>query len=1276
MRYLSILLLLGVTLKVNAQQINPVPDYIFRNQMSVGRNAPTDTAAYMSIGPRYGAVKGFMPPMVVDTNAVTGTKRNGLLIFSVQLNNFAYWDSTTSRFRQITAQATVDSLVFATRAWRKKGDDSLGAVIATRTDTALLSTKAYRQKAVDSLVTLISTLGGGTVLSVGSGYGTNFSTITTTGSVVVDSLVITSRASRDKLKDSLNANIALKVNISDTSTMLGAYLRKADTTAMLTPYLRKGDTTAMLSPYVRSAGYGLLKGTQTLSVDSALMATRARVQKGIDSVASLVAAPDSLLFSTRAWRQKGDDSLGAIIGTKATATGTTNYLSKFTGTSSLGNSIVYATTSEVGISTPSPTHPLDVNGRVRVRTIDSTATGMNMLYADVDGVIKKTAVPAGGTVTSVAAGTGMSFSTITTTGSVSADTVALATRAWRQKGIDSVNANVALKVNISDTSTMLSPYVRAAGFGLTKSGQSLLVDSATIATRARVQKGIDSVAGLSRVTGSGTIGAAAFFTGSTSISASTQFFWDNTNSRLGIGITTPREKIEVVGNITTDWEGRFIGTQFQTGSDYKLGILTNPPQRETRIVAQSADATGNYISFATGTAPSERMRVTRDGDVLIGTTTSTAGGYRLQVAGSIYNTTGAVFAASSGNVGIGTTTPKQRLDVSGAGGKIAITNTDTLNYAELIFYEGSTVKTSQFVNASKQGAFGGANSWNFYQASNAPITFYTNGINERMRITGDGELLIGTTTDAGAHALQVAGSIYNTTGAVLAATSGSVGIGTTSPSAKLENYTSVGTKPTLGDISENYAIVSGDNRTGTATVSGNFATTLVLASNTNSFSAGNGASIGFHSKWNSGLYTSSAQFASVFGGKENSTDANLAGYFSIATRPAGGNPTERMRVSSTGDVGIGTTSPTYRLHLPGQTNTANQAMIAGVVFGSDGNGQTIKPSGSLALTIFGQNDQSYLYGASIGGEGRWGVGTVSPSERLHVNGKVRIATIDSSAGPINMLWADVNGVIRKAAVPAGGGGSADSAVFATRARVQKAVDSINNVNASGTGIANYITRWTGTKTMDTSQIIQVNGNIGIGTSSPGSNKLSVTGATLLNGNIITNATGGFGVYHQQVINETGMVIVSQRDPLGADTVVGAIGFGSNTHQAPARINAISAQAWNSNDRGVYLSFRITPNSTTQNYEMMRIQQDGEVVIGQNYADQGTYRLQVDGNTFTNGSIKTSAPAGGTSGQWKLGTRVASSVALDATQYIEVDIGGTLYYLATVSFLEPKPKPNP
>jgi hypothetical protein len=150
----NILVVLFVTTTAVGQQINPVPDYIFRNSMSVGRNAPTDTSAYFSIGPRFGATRGFMPPMVVDTAAVTGTKRNGLLIYSIQRNSFLYWDSTGSRWSRIAAN--LDTLLLSTRAWRQKGDDSLAAIINTRTDTVnRLSTKAWRQKGIDSVASLV-----------------------------------------------------------------------------------------------------------------------------------------------------------------------------------------------------------------------------------------------------------------------------------------------------------------------------------------------------------------------------------------------------------------------------------------------------------------------------------------------------------------------------------------------------------------------------------------------------------------------------------------------------------------------------------------------------------------------------------------------------------------------------------------------------------------------------------------------------------------------------------------------------------------------------------------------------------------------------------------------------------------------------------------------------------------------------------------------------------------------------------------------------------------
>jgi len=1020
MRYLSILLLLGVTLKVNAQQINPVPDYIFRNQMSVGRNAPTDTAAYMSIGPRYGAVKGFMPPMVVDTNAVTGTKRNGLLIFSVQLNNFAYWDSTTSRFRQITAQATVDSLVFATRAWRKKGDDSLGAVIAVKTDTALLSTKAYRQKAVDSLVTLISTLGGGTVLSVGSGYGTNFSTITTTGSVVVDSLVITSRASRDKLKDSLQANIAGKVNISDTSTMLGAYLRKADTTAMLTPYLRKGDTTAMLSPYVRTAGFGLTKGTQTLSVDSSTIATRARVQKGIDSVASLVAAPDSLLFSTRAWRQKGDDSLAAIIATKATATGTTNYLSKFTGTSSLGNSIVYASTNQVGISTPSPaaklhiveiaeaeglrvdgasgafalvveagtknithlrsgltigsnyggetpqnngaliegfvgiatdsaTQELDVNGRARIRTIDSTASPINFLTTDKDGVIRKT-TPFTGTVSSVATGFGLSGGTITTTGTLVADTNSMATRARVQKAVDSLNVNIATKGSGTVTSV-------AAGTGMSfttiTSTGSVNADTVALSTRAWRQKGIDSVAGLSRIGGSGTINRVPKFTASGTL-----------------------------GNGSIDDSSSSVRMTILSGGN--IGIATAAPDYNLDV-AGTLRTTGNTL-----------LATTSPNEVIIGGTAD-AGDHTLQVIGNLRTTTGAILAATTGNVGIGGA-PATKFHVYGGTTLGGATLLNSSAASGSFLYMGYGGGNRSYWGSAAGFDAGSNDEYLIGNVTNNPFSIYTNAI-RRITTSGGGDVGIGTTSPS--ERLHVNGKVRIATidssaspmnmlwsdvdGVIRkapVASGGITGSGTTNYIPKFTGSTVLGNSTIFDD---------GEVKINTVADSGNYKLQVNgdIYSNYGNYIRGNPAD---------------KTRAISIAGEPFSVSIWLEEVGASAGAPDLFFRSARGSVANKANVQVGDNLGGYNWagYVDGQYLSAVDFSTTVV------NVDTVNNRADTDLLIFQSYNSALTENVRIKANGGG----------MYIRGDLEVDKIDSTANAINMLYADANGVIKKTAVPA------------------------------------------------------------------------------------------------------------------------------------------------------------------------------------------------------------------------------------------------------------------
>lgn len=64
----------------------------------------------------------------------------------------------------------------------------------------------------------------------------------------------------------------------------------------------------------------------------------------------------------------------------------------------------------------------------------------------------------------------------------------------------------------------------------------------------------------------------------------------------------------------------------------------------------------------------------------------------------------------------------------------------------------------------------------------------------------------------------------------------------------------------------------------------------------------------------------------------------------------------------------------------------------------------------------------------------------------------------------------------------------------------------------------------------------------------------------------------------------------------------------------------------------------------------------------------SYRLKINnaGNSTFFGSVATGAPTGGTAAAWKLGSYKAAAVVVSTTNYIEVDIGGTLYKLAVVT----------
>jgi len=150
--------------------------------------------------------------------------------------------------------------------------------------------------------------------------------------------------------------------------------------------------------------------------------------------------------------------------------------------------------------------------------------------------------------------------------------------------------------------------------------------------------------------------------------------------------------------------------------------------------------TGNLL-FGLTTGAVEKARFTSAGNFLVNTTTDS--GQKLQINGtSLFTGTATFNNALNGLTGF-------------------FSNTNSNTYAALILSQTSSFNgILQFSSANANYTISAGDYYagmNFNVVSNAPQIFTTNNV-ERLRITGSGNLLVGTSTDNGAK-LQVNGAI-------------------------------------------------------------------------------------------------------------------------------------------------------------------------------------------------------------------------------------------------------------------------------------------------------------------------------------------------------------------------------------------------------------------------------------------------------------------------------------------------------------------------------------
>jgi hypothetical protein len=253
------------------------------------------------------------------------------------------------------------------------------------------------------------------------------------------------------------------------------------------------------------------------------------------------------------------------------------------------------------------------------------------------------------------------------------------------------------------------------------------------------------------ITGISASGRVAYFNGDTSITGSSNFFWDATNNRLGIGLNNPQRTLEI-HNATADSQLRISGAapsvslgEAITGAIYqaKFGLITANGQYVTGGVAGDFVMISQTGATIFATSSTEKMRVQASGNVSIGNTNDT---FRLDVTGTLRATGAATFSSSvtalsldvisSSGVGSSTASGLARFITAGTTTGISVGQSNSARRLDIFSYAINVTGESFFL--STQSAHS--------------IIFETNTA-ERMRINSVGDLLFAGSTTTSNQAL-------------------------------------------------------------------------------------------------------------------------------------------------------------------------------------------------------------------------------------------------------------------------------------------------------------------------------------------------------------------------------------------------------------------------------------------------------------------------------------------------------------------------------------------
>jgi hypothetical protein len=585
---------------------------------------------------------------------------------------------------------------------------------------------------------------------------------------------------------------------------------------------------------------------------------------------------------------------------------------------------------------------------------------------------------------------------------------------------------------------------------------------------------------------------------------------------------------------------------------------------QTQGIVLSNTSTDTYASFTTGN----------------GSFVSLEGGNV-----NFLNKRNICLAPWGGWVGVGTTSPTTTLDVNG-----------DINVSGNFRKGGSIFVGTQWSN-------NGSNV--FILESNVGIG--TSTPNYKLDVIGD----INFTGTFRQNGNAYVGSQWSNNGSNVFILESNVGIGTSTPNYKLDvngdiNFTGTfrqnGT-PYVGsqwsNNSSNVFILGSNVGIGTTSPTdklslkgGNLTITNATTGNNGGHNHGGIVWYGFDRS----LGNSSAKILS------GSLTWDDSGYLSFHTADGFNDGFERMRITETGNVGVGTSNPSYKLDVVGAIRSSSTVSIGdgGLGFGNDNRLVVMNSSAGAGSNVgiqFGRastNNDSWfiLHNTVTSGNGsnslqfarfghatpvmtinafsRVGINTSTPTQALAVNGSIRVNTANSIHNKLFALFDEgINDVVDTATNFYGFG------VNASTLRYQVPLTEHNHVFFQSN-----------------TAVMLVGSNVGIGTSTP-KTRLDVNGSMTLQSNINNVLT-----MSNNISESSNSIYMDFYNMSG--TARGIIGLDGLGYTSAINYGALSISTWTNH------AIKFLTNGS----ERMRITESGNIGISWTTP---TFPLEVDGN---------------------------------------------------------------